>query len=54
MNPLSRVERAAAKAAVSRAALEAEIRDARKTNSLRAVAEAARMSHESVRHICET
>jgi len=52
VSELRKVERAAAKAAVSRQALEAAIREAREAGaSLRAVAEAARMSYESIRRI---
>ncbi len=52
MNELREVERAAAKAAVSREALEAAIREARAQGaSLRDIAKAASMSHETARRI---
>lgn len=52
MNSLKAVERAAAKAAASRAALETAILDAHTNGaSLRSIAEAAGISHEQVRRI---
>ncbi len=52
MSDLKKVERAAAKAAVSREELEAAIREAREAGaSLRDVAKAAGMSYETVRRI---
>lgn len=46
------VERAAAKAAVSRAALEQAMKDAHaQGETLRAIAKAAGLSHENVRRI---
>jgi hypothetical protein len=52
MTALASVERAAAKAAVSREALEAAIRVAHAEGaSLRAIATAAGVSHEQVRRI---
>lgn len=51
---LRKVERAAAKAAVARAALETAILEARiSCHSLRAIAEAAGMSYETVRRIVD-
>ncbi len=53
MSELREVERAAAKAAVSREALEAAMKQAhREGASLRDIAKAAGMSHETVRRIC--
>ncbi len=52
MTELREVERAAAKAAVSRETLEAAIREARSQGAtLRDVAKAAGMSYETVRRI---
>jgi transposase len=49
---LQKVERAAAKAAVSREALEAAMRDAHAEGaSLRAIATAASVSYETVRRV---
>ena len=51
---LRRVQRAAAKAAVAREALEAAIREAHKDGAtLRAIGDAAGMSYETVRRICQ-
>jgi hypothetical protein len=47
----AKVARAARKAAAAREELEAAIREARETLSLRAIAAAAGLSHESVRKI---
>lgn len=50
MKPLTRVARAAAKAASARAALEQEVRAAHSAGqSLRAIGAAAGVSHEQVR-----
>ena len=52
MTDLQPVKRAAAKAAVSRAALESAIRQAHENGApLRAIAEAASVSHETVRRL---
>jgi hypothetical protein len=52
VSELRKVKRAAAKAAVSRERLEAAIREAHASGeALRKIAEAAAMSHESVRKI---
>ena len=54
MSALRKVERAAAKAAVSREALETAMREARAAKvSLRDIAKAAGVSHEQVRRILE-
>ncbi len=53
MSELRKVERAAAEAAVSRETLEAAMKQAHAEGaSLRDVAKAAGMSHETVRRIC--
>lgn len=51
---LALVRRAAEDAAEARVVLEVAIRNAAKEHSLRAVAEAAGLSHEQVRRIAKT
>lgn len=54
MSELRKIERAAAKAAVAREALESAIREAHENGlALRTIAEAAGVSHEQVRRIVQ-